>query len=337
MLSITVSFGSHDAYSVPALSLTGAAHELKVEFQEGEHVFRSPDFELGTIHAMRDTPLVGRLIFRYNYDKENGAARITVCDADYESADGMTLMTFPRAREDASCFERASGAGFAADEIHHNGVWNTRSPLLPGASQLFKDIARDATRAIITALAEHPDVLLKLRTPFPNLPPEEYKKLCLVYRNGELLGSYDEISEPVLRSGKGTFEFWDVFSQFGGTQQVAFNMTFANVIGSTGDPLPGGGSWLGLWNSSVPASVSPATVCASLGFAQPPPAPAGCVQGARLVGGHIIRQATAATRPPGANDVNIIPICSGHNHTSFIRAMAAQRVQWVVLLLNYRN
>ncbi|KAH7100825.1 hypothetical protein BKA62DRAFT_705012 [Auriculariales sp. MPI-PUGE-AT-0066] len=328
MLSISFSLGSHIAYHVPSLSLTGTGHQLQVDFEDGEHVFTSPDFELGTIHSMKDTPLLGRIIFRYTHSLEEGIVNITVCDEDYESADGMTLMTFPKGREDASCFERSSSAGFAADEIHRNGYWNTRSPLLPGASQLFKTIARDAARAMIEALAAKDDIILSIRTPFPEMPYEEYQQLCLVYRDGEFLCTYDQL-DPL--EFKGNFEIWDVFSQLDGTAQLPLNATFANVIGSTGDQIPGGGSWVRLWSRETRR---PANTCASFGF---PTSVTRCVRGARLVGGHIILQRTAQRVRRGSNSVRIIPICSAHNHTSFVNAMEARAERWVVVLKNYHN
>ncbi|EJD42169.1 hypothetical protein AURDEDRAFT_152968 [Auricularia subglabra TFB-10046 SS5] len=298
MLSVSFSVGSHEAYTTKSLSLHGTAHEVSIVFEEGAHVYTSPDLKLGTLHAMKDKPLIGRLVFRYTYDKAaDGADSITVCGPDYESADGMTLVTFPEGLEMAACFERASGAGFAADEIHHNLFWDTRSPLFPRAWDIFKGIARDATHALINSLAAHDDIYVNIRTPFPNLSPEEYEQLCTVFQDGELQGTLAAVSGEVLRSGKGGFEIRDVRSQFDRILQFPLNHTFANVLGSTGDHIPSGGSWIKFWGASmVPPRT--ATICASFQF---PSSVTGCVRGASLVGGHIIEQAAAAQVQTGSN------------------------------------
>ncbi|KAH7108441.1 hypothetical protein BKA62DRAFT_22641 [Auriculariales sp. MPI-PUGE-AT-0066] len=333
MLSIPISFGSHVAYSVPSLSLTGAAHQLQVDFKEGEHVFTSPDLELGTIHAINDAPLIGRLSFRYTYGMEGGVGSITVCDADYESADGMTLMTFPKDREDSSCFERASSAGFAADEIHRNGYWNTRSPLMPGASQIFRDMARDASRAVIAAL-EMQNVILNVRRMLPELPVEVYHKLCLVHVDGEFLCSYDELNQHEI---KGKLEIWDIFSSFGGTTTFPTGTQFANVLGSTPDKKVKGKSWIALWNATFgpPAAAQ----CSSLGYPKDSAGnPFACNAGAaNQVGGHVILGTTAQTRPPGSNDVRIIPICKKHNNVNYTRDMLPVTEHRAVVLTNYLN
>ncbi|KAH7098870.1 hypothetical protein BKA62DRAFT_711638, partial [Auriculariales sp. MPI-PUGE-AT-0066] len=296
---VSFSFGQHVAYSVPTLSLTGAAQQVQVNFDEGEHVFTSSDFELGTIHALKDAPLIGRLVFRYTYTVEGGVNCITVCDEDYESADGMTLMTFPKDREDASCFERASSAGFAADEIYRNGYWNTRSPLMPGASQIFKDLTRDASRALVTALKAQ-SITVTVRSTLPELPLEMYEKLCFVVQDGKFVCSYDELHQ---RKIEGQIQVWDIRSSFGGTTTFAPGTQFAN-------PLQ----------------------CSSLGY----PGGFPCTPGmAGQVGGHIILGTTAFRPLPGAKNVLIIPICKRHNNVNYTGDMIPVVENRAVKLLNY--
>ncbi|TFK70999.1 hypothetical protein BDN72DRAFT_838238 [Pluteus cervinus] len=337
MHSISISFGSHAAYKEHILSLTGAPHQLQVDFEKGEHVFTSPDLELGTIHAMKDTPLIGRIIFRYTYGAEAGHDSITVCDADYESADGMALMTFPKGREDLSCFERASSAGFAADEIHRNGYWNTRSPLIPGASQIFKDIARDASRAVIAAL-EAQNVLLNVRTPLPELPLEVYRKFCFVYQDGKFLCTYDDLHQQPRDYDSGSLTIFDLGSTVDASlTHFPPHTNFANVLGSTGDPKPSGfANWTQVWNyfSRRP----PQLECSSFNFQVDPPhqpRPFGC--NTVMHGGHVILGNAADQVATGSNIVRIIPICGNHNHVSFTHAMNPVKQGWAVNLQHYKQ
>ena len=95
MLRIDITVGAHDAYHVPCLTLSATGHQLHIDFQPGRHVFTSQDLELGTIHAHRNVSLIGRLTFWYTYDTARNT--ISVCDADYESADGMISLHCRRA------------------------------------------------------------------------------------------------------------------------------------------------------------------------------------------------------------------------------------------------
>ncbi|EJD42187.1 hypothetical protein AURDEDRAFT_115163 [Auricularia subglabra TFB-10046 SS5] len=61
MVNVPFSFGSHNAYREPKLSLTSAPRTLNIDLREGEHVYTSPDPELGTIHAMKASHRAPRL------------------------------------------------------------------------------------------------------------------------------------------------------------------------------------------------------------------------------------------------------------------------------------
>ncbi|XDG01698.1 hypothetical protein ABKA04_001313 [Annulohypoxylon sp. FPYF3050] len=298
MVSVSFPVGLTVGYTVPILELTGDTHQIQATFQDGEHLFTSPDFTLGTVRLAGSRALIGRLTFRYSYD--SNSKTITVCGTDYASADGMTMMTMPEGMEDEVCFEHAAAAGFLADEVYRNGKWNYYSPLMPGAPEKIKSIVRDANNALIAALGEVPDLTVRIREILPELPVEDFLGLCFVSRNGRITEGYD----PMKRYGLED-ELHTPFSIFGGTEQWPLNYDFANVIGSTQDPRPPPStSWINLWRETFGRD---GPNCASLAF------PAGVACSTGSVGGHVIVGQTAMRVDAGSNDVRIIPICRGHN------------------------
>ena len=237
---------------------------------------------------------MGRLTFHYSYDSEKET--VTICGTDYASSNGMTLITTPHDMDEV-CFEHAAEAGFVADEIC-NGAWNYRNQIMPGAANIFKDIARGANKALIAALEAQPRLIVRVRQPVPELPMEDYLNLCFVYRDGKFLETYDPARQYEPPDFKTTVD-----SVFGGTVTWALGADFANVIGSTDDPKPPGyTSWIQLWRAyfGTPAS------CTSLNFQGFP-----CTN--TIFGGHIIAGQTATRVSAGSNDVYIFPICKRHN------------------------
>ncbi|KAI0108253.1 hypothetical protein F4814DRAFT_451535 [Daldinia grandis] len=297
---VTVSFpvGSTADYSVPILEITSDIHQIQATFEDGDHLFTSSDFKLGTVRIASSRALIGRLTFRYSYN--SNSKTITVCGTNYPSADGMTIMTMPEGMNDEACFEHAADAGFLADEVYRNGKWNYYSPLMPGAPRKIKAIVRDANDALIAALGEVPDLTVRVRQILPDLPVEDYLALCFVIHDGRVLRGYDPAQpyEP-------DCELHTPHSTFIGSEKWPANREFANVIGSTSDPRPPSyRSWLELWRRTMSRD---GPNCASYKF------PQGILCSGGSVGGHVILGRTAQQVATGSNDVRIIPICRGHN------------------------
>ncbi|KAI1657175.1 hypothetical protein F4813DRAFT_389758 [Daldinia decipiens] len=318
MASISFPVGSTVAYAVPILELTGAVHQIQATFENGDHVFTSSDFKLGTVRVAGSRALIGRLTFRYSYDSSNKI--ITVCGTNYPSADGMTMMTMPEGMDNEACFEHAAATGFLADEVYRGGKWNYYSPLMPGAPERIKNIVRAANDALISALGEVPDLTVRVREILPELPVEDYLALCFVTRDGRVLEKYD----PTKLYGLDD-ELHTPHSTFMGKEEWPDKIDFANVIGSTSDPRPPSKSWLDLWRTTMERD---GPNCASLGF----PEDVSC--SGTSVGGHVICGRTAQKVDTGSNDVRIIPICRGHNgrNSTYMRTM---KERWVVVLNNY--
>ncbi|RSH89959.1 hypothetical protein EHS25_001945 [Saitozyma podzolica] len=318
---VIFSVGNPVAYRVPSLDLPGLVSDVQINFEDGDHVFTSADFKLGTVHSAGNRPLIGRLTFRYSYNAANRT--ITVCGTDFPSADGMTLITLPDGSnpQQEACFEHAAdGTGFAADELSGSRTWNYHSQLMPGAAKVFKSIVRGANEAMIAALeaSTSPQLIIQLRTPVPELPIEHYLNLAVVYRQGQFLELYDRSSQY-----ETTDEIRPVDSVWGGEVKMTKNENFANVIGSTPDPKVGR-SWIDLWRKQFGYPTS----CTSLSF------PKGFDCGPTLVGGHVILGKKATKVAAGSNNVYILPICKGHNNNDKIY-MAAISYLNGIWLKNY--
>lgn len=313
MTSVNFPVGPAAGYSAPTLQLPAATQQIQATFEEGDHLFTSSDFKLGTVCVPHHRALIGRLTFRYSYDA--GSKTITVCGTSFPSADGMTMITMPEGMDDEVCFEHAADAGFLADEVYRNGKWNYYSPLTPGAPEKIKEIVRGANDALIAALKELPGHVVQIRQLLPDLSAEDFLALSFVSRNGRRLGGYDP-----RRGYESGDELHTVFSIFKGTETWPVNYDFANVIGSTPDPRPPPStSWLALWRS---ATGKQGPNCASRGF----PTTVTCSTGS--VGGHVIVGQKAQKVDAGSNDVRIIPICRSHNgkDQSYMKAIDEQEV-----------
>ena len=149
--SATIPVGSPNTYRVPSLELNGQVHQIPINFQDGDHTYKSPEFDLGVVHSLQGRGLKAQLTFHYTYDSKTRV--ITVCGTDYPSVEGMALITFPHGIDQISVERAATTSGFAGDEQKLSDAWNPRSQLTPGAAKIMRDIARAANDALIEALA----------------------------------------------------------------------------------------------------------------------------------------------------------------------------------------
>ena len=302
------------AYRVSALELPGQSHHIQVDFEDGEHVFTSPDFNLGTINTLGGHILVGRFSFRYSYDSTDGV--ITVCGTDYPSAHGMTLITMPEGTDQA-CLEHAAQSGFMADEAYGKAMWNYNTQLMPGAAQVFKGIARDANDTLIRALVAHPHLVVQVRETLSRLPLKDYLDLCVVYRDGTFLAIYDPNRQYTSSDQVRPFE-----SVFGGIVTMNKDTKFANVIGSTNDPKINKLAWIRLWELYMGFYPGACTSLYYKGF--------DC--GDDLKGGHVIFGKTAERVAKGTSQkVFIMPICGKHNSTDSVYMAALTYTQGIWL------
>jgi hypothetical protein len=105
-------------------------HDVPVELRDGTHTFRSAAFPIGTLHSYEQRPLDAYLSFTYTYDR--AGQTVTICDTDFDSADGLRLVTYPRDTTEY-CYHRAAGSGgFRADDLAANVHWNLATPALAG-------------------------------------------------------------------------------------------------------------------------------------------------------------------------------------------------------------
>jgi hypothetical protein len=85
----------------------------------------------------------------------------------------MALTTMPKGMEEHTYIERAAPSAEAADE-NRSSLWNPQSELMPGARDVLRRIVRTANQTLIEALKANPDLMVRVRTPAPNVSTSEY-------------------------------------------------------------------------------------------------------------------------------------------------------------------
>ena len=279
------------------VSIEPEPHRIAISLHPGKHEFVSEPFAIGHLRKHAHRPLLARLAFTYEYDAE--LPSVTVCAANYVSAETLYLTTYPEGTEEF-CHQRAHGHGNVHDDLLGNPHWYYLDPLMPGLSGFLRSVATRTIDALIAVLKETDGLSVGVKQPAPMLPPEVSRDLMRVYRDGEFVESYD----PDKEYGSDC-SFITVESTFAGTFNFAVNAAFANVRGSTRDPKINNQSWIALWTATF-HNAGPQGICASTTF------PAGFACGGNIVGGHIV-SGTQWRSPPQGSTVYIIPICHNHN------------------------
>lgn len=307
MLSVKISLGPHVGHRTPFVELADNPSAVEVSLDDGAHTFQSEDVDIGTFTAFGNRRLAARLVFGYVYDEARHT--VTVCGTDFASADGFRLVTFPVGTGEYCHHRAASPAGFPADDLTGNRHWNCRTPLTTGVDEVLRGMARAANESLIAALKSLPGLIVQVRTPPPEVSPDDYRRLLVVYRDGVFQGLY----EPGAELGPGD-EVVTIESVWGGTVHFSAGEAFANVIGSTNDPKIAGKTWINLWADQF--GVYP-SICTSYHFN-------GFNCGTSFVGGHIITGTVARTMPKGSDSVYIMPICRPHNNDDNVYMEALQ-------------
>lgn len=278
-------------------TIDSTRHDVPVELRDGTHTFRSAAFPIGTLHSYEQRPLDAYLTFTYTYDQ--AGRTVTVCDTDFESADGLRLVTYPRDTLEY-CHHRAAGSGgFRADDLAANVHWNLATPALAGVRSELARMARAANQSLIAELEAVPGLTVRVRREAPELASAHYLNLLVVYRDNEFLEVYRPDGDYGDRDVVHPLE-----SVYGGTAIFDYGTLFANVIGSDPDPKPAK-SWIELWRKAF--DLPTPKDCASLDYH-------GFDCGDDILGGHIILGTKAAKVTTGSDGVYIIPICKQHNN-----------------------
>lgn len=312
-LRISLTVAVVDAYDSPLVALPAREHAVGFTLRGGTHTAISDYLDLGVLRQLGGRRLVGRLTFRYTYDEANRT--VTVCGTDFDSADGMCLVTLPEGTTEI-CRQRAGTAGYGADELRANPHWNYTTPATPGLRDVLAGLVRSANSELIAALEAEGSLIVRVRKNPPEMSPQEHRQFLAVYRNGTFHG----FLEPGTVAGPED-EIFTVESVFGGEVTLSYGEAFANVIGSTSDPSIAGLTWIQLWANQF--GVYP-VICTSYnanGFA--------C--GSSLVGGHVVSGKTAVSVPKGSNAVYIFPICVQHNNNNGVYMEAIKYLKGIWL------
>ncbi|HEU5063743.1 MAG TPA: hypothetical protein VFT79_11415 [Solirubrobacterales bacterium] len=259
------------AYSSQHLTLEKTTATISIPLLPGEQRTTTPEQVVGAVPNAANPNLIGTLTVWSDYDPVKKI--LTFASSDLVSPDAPRLSTYLQGAREQLSVESA-----------------------PELTELFEETARAANEAIVEAAIARGFTVI-VRTPPPEVTPEEAAKLRMVYRNGV----FQEVFDPDKEYGEETKVF-NIESTWYGEIILKSTDYYANVIGSTGDPKVAGLSWLQLWQNQFGA----ANWCSSYNFN-------GFVCGTYLVGGHSILGTTAHSEPVGSNNVFIMPICAGHN------------------------
>lgn len=300
------------AYQSAFVTLPQQTHTVAFDLHRGTHIAQSEFINIGTIHGYEGKALLGQFSFEYTYEPDRDL--ITVCGTDFDSSGSMCLTTVP-AETQEYCRQRSAGGGFVADDLMSNRHWNYVTALTPGLKDLFQAVVRNLNDVLIKALLDYPRLSVRIREQPPELSVEEQQPFLLVYRHGQFQGLHSADREY----GVG-YEVFTIQSVFGGTQTLALNTAFANVIGSTHDPKVDGETWIALWRRYF----GPVSACTSYQFD-------GFCCSSRLLGGHVILGKVASGVDEGSDDVYIAPICQPHNNSNkvYMEALTNQRFIWL--------
>ena len=315
MLNIEVRFAVPFAYQNPFVTLHEREHVLSFQLEPGTHIAESAGVDLGVAHRVEGRRILGKFSFEYTYEPDRKL--ITVCGTDFDSSRAMCLTTMPEGTTEV-CRQRVGG-GFRVDDLGANPRWNYVTALTPGLEDVFEGAVRAVNDRLIEALEKVPELIVQVRKHPPKLPPEDQQKFLTVYQQGKFQGFHETGREYA--AGE---EVYSVESVWGGEVTLNYQESFANVIGSTGDPQIGGLSWIRLWAGQY--NIYP-IICTSYQFGR-----FNCDES--LVGGHVIGGTQAQVVPYGSNSVWIFPICSNHNKNDNVY-MAAIKYLKGIWLHNY--
>lgn len=291
LLQVTVPLAP--AYSSQYVTLEKTTTTISIPLLPGEQRTTTPEQVVGAVPDAANPDLIGTLTVWSNYDPATKI--LTFVSNDLVSEDSTQLSTYLKGAGEQRSVQRTYLSD--SDPGGNEQTWNYRAAAqTPDLPELFQETVRSANEAIIEAAIARGFTVI-VRTPPPEMSPEEAAKLRMVYRNGV----FQEAFDPDKEYGEETKVF-NIESTWYGEIILKSTDYYANVIGSTGDPKVAGLSWLQLWQNQFGA----ANWCSSYNFN-------GFVCGTYLVGGHSILGTTAHSEPVGSNNVFIMPICAGHN------------------------
>lgn len=96
-LTKKIAFGLNSSFSIVDCEVPKSIYVVEINFEDGRHVYTSPDIQIGTVKSPDNQPLIGRFTFCYSYDAKSRT--ITLCGTDYPSVDGLALATYPKNME----------------------------------------------------------------------------------------------------------------------------------------------------------------------------------------------------------------------------------------------
>jgi hypothetical protein len=320
------------AYSNKYVTIRATTLQLNIPLKNGVHTFTSELVDVGELRFFKDPVLQAQITIWYDYNHKLN--EIKLCSNELISDDSPYLTTVPRG---TSQFGYQTPFKDIRNPCGNNPHWNYATPLMPGLEEAFRHTLRTANTLILDkAKKERLSVLT--RTPFPDVEPELYENLMLVFKKGKFVEHYDPS-----KNYSNKYEIIHAYSQWGGLGELEYGEHFANIDGSSDDPHPtgkgyrSGDSWIDFWERNY----EKAQYCATKNFYS------GeknfkCIKNPKkppkkgLLGGHCLRGEKAEKGKGSKKVLFIIPICPRHNSKKrdhgYFEATEEQRYVW---LTNY--
>jgi hypothetical protein len=301
--SVTLELPLSPAYSDEAASLTPQTVPVTLDLGGGPRTFTS---ETKIVGAYQGHDVKAQLGFHYDYDKAE--RKLTIRGNDDRTADQLRITTFLSGGLKLAS-NQAPGLVFHSmpNDIGQNQPLRDMWAAHVGQRPAFVDALAGVAQRCNDVLAESAmnagvSSVLRIGTPpivtLDNV--DDFKRMF-----GEPVtaqASADQIAEVARMQLR-------VNSTYVGTVTWTSANTFANVIGSTDDPLPGGvTSWLSLWRDKCNGGAN-TDHCSSYNFFSKDTSWK-CSD--VFVGGHVIPGTTAKSMAKGST-VYIFPICAVHN------------------------
>lgn len=295
MTKIKVKLPLTPSYKKDSVAITKTEILATLDLTEGLHSFKSKPMPVGTFAGLE---VFATLSFTYSFDKKEN--KFTINGNEDITEDQLQIVTSLGDSDGLSYFHRPNDIG---QNLKSQNMWSAHLKQSPLLSEAISKTAQECNTILVKTIMDSgvQSVLQKGAAPivttenvndFKRMFGETVKKMS----NDTLLSEVERMQIKVN-------------STYVGTVTWSLNYQFANVIGSTMDPLPSGvTSWLSLWRDKCNGGAN-TTKCSSYNYFSKDTT---WTCSSVFVGGHVIPGTVAKNMAKGST-VYIFPICNVHN------------------------
>lgn len=314
--SLTVKVPLTEAFENDQIFIQAAQAELVIPLEEGKHSVTTAAVEVGYIKEDKQ-PLRASIEFPYEYYSADDS--FVMSESDFIS-DNPVRLKIDKGSDAVFCklstFDDYGEiamieAYWKFDEAQSDGLKVRLQKSLADANELVQKAAMDA------------QLLVHLKF---NIP-KEAEKFRLIYHKGQLVGVLNLEVDAETDFGD-EYELVSIKSTGATKVPVGVKAPFANVIGSTGDPVPPkADSFIELYETVAGADGSKCASYNYMGFT--------CTPNKHAIGGHVILNTNIASRVPNGKKVYILPICTAHNNRNDVKMFNSFPYESAISLAGY--